>query len=60
MGNRLPQEMRANFRNMLEAGVTVPSLSHYVTYALLMRLGSPLMLVQLSRFMESWRLSLFL
>ena len=31
MGNRLPQAVRAKFRDMLETGVTVPSLSHYVT-----------------------------
>jgi len=32
MGNRLPHDMKAKFRGMLEAGVTVPSLSHYVAY----------------------------
>lgn len=29
MGNRLPHEMKAKFRRMLEASVAVPSLSHY-------------------------------
>ena len=30
MGNRLPQAMKAKFRAMLDIGVTVPNLSHYV------------------------------
>ena len=30
MGNRLPQEMNIRLREMIETGVTVPSLSHYV------------------------------
>ncbi|KAF6222916.1 hypothetical protein HO133_000967 [Letharia lupina] len=32
MGNRLPQAMKAKFRAMLDTGVTVPNLSHYVTF----------------------------
>ncbi|KAL6713553.1 APC5 protein [Lecanora helva] len=32
MGNRLPQEMKGKLREMLEAGATVPSLSHYVAF----------------------------
>lgn len=31
MGNRLPQAMKTKLRAMLDTGVTVPSLSHYVT-----------------------------
>lgn len=31
MGNRLPQAMKAKFRAMLDDGVTLPNLSHYVT-----------------------------
>ena len=31
MGNRLPQTMKMKFRDMIESGVTVPSLSHYVS-----------------------------
>lgn len=30
MGNRLPREMQDRLREMIETGVTVPSLSHYV------------------------------
>lgn len=33
MGNRLPEDMKEQFRNMIHTGVTVPSLSHYVKYA---------------------------
>jgi hypothetical protein len=33
MGNRLPEDMKEQFRNMVQTGVTVPSLSHYVKYA---------------------------
>lgn len=32
MGNRLSEEMKAKFRNIIQTGVTVPSLSHYVKY----------------------------
>lgn len=32
MGNRLSEEMKEQFRNMVQTGVTVPSLSHYVKY----------------------------
>lgn len=32
MGNRLPQAMKAKFRAMVDTGVIVPSLSHYVTF----------------------------
>ena len=31
MGNRLPQAMKARLKAMLDTGVAVPSLSHYVT-----------------------------
>lgn len=31
-GVRLPQEVRVQLRAMIETGVTVPSLSHYVQY----------------------------
>jgi len=34
MGNRLSQEMKGRFRDMVETGITVPSLSHYVEYML--------------------------
>jgi len=32
MGNRLSEEMKEQFRTMVQTGVTVPSLSHYVKY----------------------------
>lgn len=33
MGNRLSDEMKEQFRKMVQTGVTVPSLAHYVKYA---------------------------
>lgn len=30
IGNRMPEDVRAQFRRMLESNVTIPSLSHYV------------------------------
>lgn len=32
MGNRLPPVMKDQFRKMVETGVTIPSLSHYLQY----------------------------
>ncbi|KAL8826785.1 MAG: hypothetical protein Q9191_003584 [Dirinaria sp. TL-2023a] len=32
IGNRMPQGMEGYFRSMVESGVTVPSLSHYVAF----------------------------
>ncbi|KAK3172503.1 hypothetical protein OEA41_005825 [Lepraria neglecta] len=32
MGNRLPQAMKMKLRDMIESGVTIPSLSHYVSF----------------------------
>ncbi len=39
MGNRLPDEMKEQFRNMVQTGVTVPSLSHYVQYVIVLPMG---------------------
>jgi anaphase-promoting complex subunit 5 len=33
LGGRIPEEMRAKFRDMVDLRVTVPSLSYYVKYA---------------------------
>ena len=30
MGNRLPQAMKAKLQSMIDTGVPMPSLSHYV------------------------------
>ena len=32
MGNRISEEMKDQFRSMVQTGVNVPSLSHYVKY----------------------------
>lgn len=60
MGNRLPQLMKEQLLKMVQSGVTVPSLSHYVQYNYLSSfIASSSDLTQVSRFMESRRLLFF-
>ena len=60
-GNRLPHEMKARLQAMLESGITIPSLSHYVGYAKFVFLCNGLLiLVQLPRCMEIWKLPFIL
>ena len=69
IGNRMPDEVKVQFRRMLESDVTIPSLSHYVKYV--NRVPSPLGCflnlaythndsIQVSGCLESWGLSLLL
>lgn len=53
IGNRLPQEMGSYLRYMMESGVTVPSLSHYVAYVYVALLE--LHFLHPTSFLDAWK-----
>ncbi len=56
LGSRLPDEMRATLRKMSDSGVTIPSMAHYLRYAIFPTQCDLCRYPNIySRFLDAWR-----